>query len=245
MSDTTAPALAVPDKSLVARFVGVIVSPRETFEAVAARPRWLVMAIVIVVLTAVPTMWFQNTTVGRQATLDETVRKTEALIGPLSDQVYEGIRKGIMEPSPARIALSAVSMFVVFPIIWAAIAGVAMGIFGVFMGGTGSFKQAFAAVVHSNAVGVVGALIITPVNYVRESMSSATNLAVLLPFLPDGSFLARLFGMVDLFTVWWFVVLAIGLGVVFKKKTSTVAVVVFGIYAVIAIAIAAFMAARS
>lgn len=245
MSDTTAPAPAVPDKSVVARFVGVLVSPKETFQAVAAHPRWLVMGLIVILLTAIPTLWFQNTPVGRQATLDETVRRTEAFLGPLSDQAYEGLRKGIMEPSPARLAVSAVSMFVVFPIIWAAMAGIAMGIFGVFMGGSGSFKQTLSAVVHSNVVGVVGALVITPVNYFRESMSSATNLAVLLPFLPEGSFLARLFGMVDLFTVWWFAVLAIGLGVVFKKKTSTVAMVVFGIYAVIAIAIAAFMAARS
>jgi len=51
--------------------------------------------------------------------------------------------------------------------------------------------------------------------------------------------------MMDLFRLWGLFVLAIGLGVAFKKKTSAVATVVFGIFAVFAIGFAAIMAARS
>ena len=43
------------------------------------------------------------------------------------------------------------------------------------------------------------------------SMTSATNLSVLLPMLPDGSFAARLLGMIDLLLIWQVIVLAIGL----------------------------------
>jgi hypothetical protein len=245
MSDAASVPAAVPDKSLVARFVGIITSPRDTFEAVAAHPSWLLMAVVVVLLTAGPTMWFQSTAVGRQATLDESVRQVEAFGMTVSDQMYEGMRKGIMEPSAGRMALSA-SMMVIIPLImWAAIAGLAMGIFGVMMGGSGSFKKAFSVVVHSSVIGVIGVFVVTPLNYVRETMSSATNLGVLLPFLSEGSFLGRLLGMMDIFRLWWLAVIAIGFAVVFKKKTGSVATVVFGIYAVIAIAFAAFMAARS
>ena len=89
------------------------------------------------------------------------------------------------------------------------------------------------------------ALVITPLNYARESLTSATNLGVLLPFLPDGSFLGRLVGMMDLFRCGGCSCLAIGFGVAFKKKTGTAPRWSFGIYAVIAIGFAAFMAARS
>ena len=47
-------------------------------------------------------------------------------------------------------------------------------------------------------ISALGTLFLTPLNYFRESLSSATNLGVFLPFLPEGSFLARLVGMVDL-----------------------------------------------
>jgi hypothetical protein len=244
MTDTPT-ASPVPDKSLVARFVGIITSPRETFEAVAAHPSWLLMATVVVVLTAAPTLWFQMTEVGRQAMLDESVRQMQAFGMNVSDQVYDAMRKSMMEPSLLRTVWSVVAIVVMSGLMWALIAGLATGIIGVLMSGSGTFKQAFTAVVHSSVISVIGVLVITPLNYFRESMTSATNLGVLMPFLPDGSFLARLFGMMDLFRLWWLAVLAIGFGVVFKKKTGTVAWLLFGIYAVIAVGIAAVMAARS
>jgi hypothetical protein len=48
-----------------------------------------------------------------------------------------------------------------------------------------------------------------------------------------------------LFRVWSVVVMSIGLAVVYKRKTQSVAVPLFVLYAVIAIAFAAFTAARS
>ena len=99
-----------------------------------------------------------------------------------------------MEPPPWRVALSAATMVVVPLVIWAVIAGLAVPGVRVSTGGQATFKQVFAVVVHSAVVSAVGTVIMTPVNYFRESLSSATNLGVFLPFLPEGSFLARLAG---------------------------------------------------
>ena len=76
-------------------------------------------------------------------------------------------------------------------------------------------------------------------------MTSSTNLGVLLPMLDDRSFLALLLGTIDLFRVWLVIVLAIGLGVVYKRKTGPIAVAFFILYALIAVAYAAISAARS
>lgn len=244
-SATVKTTSAVPAMSLAARVVGVLTAPRTTFAAVAAAPRWVGMALVVVLITMASQMWFQSTDVGRQATLDESVRRVESFGVKVSDQMYEGMRKGIMEPSPARLAISAVSMIVIPPIIWAAIAGVLFLVFGVFTGGDARFKQVFAVVVHSTVVSAVGTVFVTPLNYFRQTLSSATNLGVFLPFLPEGSFFARLAGMVDVFVIWWLAVMSIGIAVTYKKKTGSVATVLFGIYAVIALGFAAFMAARS
>jgi hypothetical protein len=72
-------------------------------------------------------------------------------------------------------------------------------------------------------------------------MASATNLAVLLPMLDEKSFIGRLFGMIDLFWIWWLIVLAIGLGVLYKRRTQPIAFALFGVYAVCIVAIAAVM----
>jgi hypothetical protein len=243
--DSTAvqPTPAQP-MGFAARFFGILTSPRDTYKAVAAAPRWFGLALLIVLITTASQMWFQSTEVGRQATLDESVRRVESFGVKVSDQMYEGMRKGIMEPTTSRV-LSIVSMVAFPPIIWAVLAGVVFLVFGVFTGGNATFKQVYAVVVHSGVVSAIGTLFVTPLNYFRQTLSSATNLGVFLPFLPEGSFFARLAGMVDLFLIWWLTVLSIGVAVAYKKKTGGVAAFVFGVYAVIALGFAAFMAARS
>lgn len=244
MTDTTITAPPVPVKDPVARFFGVLLSPAETFRAVVARPTWLVVALIVIALTGGSQMWFQSTDVGRQATLDETVRKSEAFGFKMEGAAYDSVRKSIMEPSTLRVAFSAVTMVVAPFVMWAVIAGILFLVFA-STGGQAAFKQVFAVVVHSSVVSAVGAAIMTPVNYFRESLSSATNLGVFLPFLPEGNFFARFAGMVDVFVVWWVMVLAIGLAVCYRKKTRNVAVGLFAVYGVIAIAFAAIMAMRS
>jgi hypothetical protein len=245
MTDTPITAPPVPVKDPVARFFGVLLSPAETFRAVVARPTWLVVALIVIALMGGSQIWFQSTTVGRRAMLDESVRQLDSYGIKLSDQAYEEVRKGVMDPSTAR-QVGSLSMMVILPmVLWAVVAGLAMLVFGALMDGKAAFRQVMAVVVHSSVVLAVGTVIMTPVNYFRESLTSATNLGVFLPFLPDGSFLGRLFGMMDVFRIWWVAVLVIGFAVAFKKKTRTVALVLFGIYAVIAVAFAAFMAMRS
>jgi hypothetical protein len=244
MTDTTITAPPVPVKDPVARFFGVLLSPTETFRAVVAKPTWLVVALIVIALTGGTQFWFQSTDVGRQATLDETLRKSEAFGFKLEGAAYDSVRKSIMEPSTLRVAFSAVTMVVAPLVMWAILAGILFLVFA-STGGQAAFKQVFAVVVHSSVVSAVGTIIMTPVNYFRESLSSATNLGVFLPFLPEGNFFARLAGMVDVFVVWWVMVLAIGLAVCYRKKTRNVAAGLFAVYGVIAIAFAAIMAMRS
>ncbi len=244
MTDTTAPAPTVPDKDPVSRFFGILLSPTETYRVVAARPTWLVVALIVLVLSGGSQLWFQSTAIGKQAMLDESVRKTEAFGFKVEGPAYDAMRKSIMEPSTVSRVFSIAAMVILPPVIWAALAGLLFLIFSA-IGGQAAFKQVYSVVVHSAAVSAVGAVIITPVNYFRESMSSATNLGVFLPFLPEGNFLARFAGMIDIFLVWWVMVLAIGLAVLYRKKTRNVAIGLFAVYGVIAIAVAAFMAMRS
>ena len=187
------------------------------------------MAILVVVLVGGAQMWFQSTQIGKQATLDESIRRIESFGFTVSDQMYEETRKAIMDPPAWRIGMSAAAMVVMPLIIWAALAGLLFLVFGVFSGGRATFKQLYAVVVHSAVISTLGTLFLTPLNYFRESLSSATNLGVFLPFLPETSFLGRLVGMVDLLLVWWVTSLAIGVAVTYKRKTAGVAFVLFGV----------------
>jgi predicted membrane channel-forming protein YqfA (hemolysin III family) len=79
---------------------------------------------------------------------------------------------------------------------------------------------------------------VLPLNYFRGSLSSPTNVAAMLPMLPEKSFVTYLLGTIDIFLIWWLTVLAIGLAVLYRRRTQPVAVTLFVIYAVIALCIA-------
>src|SRR6185312_5253840 len=90
----------------------------------------------------------------------------------------------------------------------------------------------------SSVVTAVRALFSTPLNYARESLSSPTTLTAVLPFFADNTFAARLLGSIDLFLIWWIVSLAIGFGVLYKRRTTPIATTMLVAYAAIAVAIA-------
>jgi hypothetical protein len=59
-----------------------------------------------------------------------------------------------------------------------------------------------------------------------------------VPTLPEDSFATVFLGLIDLFLVWWVFSLAIGIGVLYKKKTGPIATSFLLIYGVIALVIA-------
>jgi hypothetical protein len=225
--------------SLLARMVGVIVSPAATFANVAAYPRWFgVMAVSLLVLAGA-NYWLLSTPVGQQASLDQQVAQLESFGQTVDDAMYEQMRR------QARYggAITAATILVASPIFTALFAGLLFGVFSGALGGQASFKQVFAVLAHTSVLSLLQALFVTPMNYARESLSSATSLGVFLPMLPEGSFLANFLGAIDLFILWSLALTAIGLAVLYRRKTAPIFISLVAAYAVIALAIAAVKAA--
>jgi len=235
MVEAPATPPAPQGKNLLERVWGIVTSPRETYADVVARPRWFGMMALIILVTVVFMGGFLYTDVGKQAWLDQAVRSQEAFGVQVTDEAYAAMER----MAPWAPVLTAVNMVIFQPLMTVIIAGILFAVFNAALGGDSSFKQTFAVVVHTGAITIVQQLFITPLNYVRESMTSATNLAVFLPMLDETSFLAKLFGTIDLFIVWWVVLLAIGLSVLYRRKTGPIATGLFVVYGIIAIIIAA------
>jgi len=238
MANTTVEPGATPaPKSLPARFIGIITSPRETFESVVAHPKWFGMLVLTTLVVMAGTVLPMTTDAGKDAALEAQVRQMESFGMQVNDQMYAQMRNR-MGIAPYT---TAAGILIMSPIITLVMAGILFAIFNAVMGGNGSFKQVYSVVVHAGAISALGQLFTGPLNYFRGTMTSATNLAVLLPMRPEGTFFARLAGMVDLFIVWWVFVLAVGLAVLYRRRTQSVAVTLFGIYAVVALSVAAVM----
>jgi predicted transporter len=67
---------------------------------------------------------------------------------------------------------------------------------------------------------------------------AGANLAVFTPTLDDTTFVYKFLSYIDLFYVWSTFITAVGLGVLYKRRTGPIAMILLGIYFVIAAIIA-------
>ena len=237
---STSPADAAP-KSLLSRMVGVFFSPRATFADVAARPKWFGVLSVSLIVIVLALFALFRTEVGQQAWIDQQVRGSESFGRTISDQQYQGMER--IAPYIGYIVACAYLIFL--PIIVMIVSGILLGVFNALLGGDASFKQVMAVVSHAGVITVLQTVFAMPLDYMRETLSSPTNLGVFVPFLDEASFLARLLGTIDIFQIWWLVTLSIGLGVLYKRRTGPIAMSLLTVYAVIILAIAAVRSALS
>jgi hypothetical protein len=237
VTDTLSPPSGIggaAPKNLAARLAAVIFSPGEAYASIVAHPRVFGALVVAIVASGLIAFAFLSTEVGRNAALDQQVRMMESFGFNLPDEVYDQMERGAGRSR--YFALGGVVVWM--PLLCAVVAGLMQLIFSVALGGDASFKQAYAVAAHSQILIALQQAFVTPLNYVRETMSSATNLGVFLPMLDETSFAARLLGSIDLFWIWWIVNLAIGIAVLYKRKTAPVAWSLLAVYLVIALAIA-------
>ena len=219
-------------KSLVARFIGIITSPRATYEAVVAHPKWFGMLALVAVGMGLLFGGFMFTKTGQDAWLDA------ALNSPFSRNVNEQQVQAMQRMAPFVGYFAVVQFLIVLPIVAVVISGILYAVFNAAMGGTATFKQVLAVVAHGGPIGILSALFTVPLNYSRGTMSSATNLGVFLPMLSEQSFAAHFLGMIDIFLVWQLVVISIGLAVLYRRRTQPIATALLVVYAIIALIIA-------
>ena len=221
-------------KNLIGRFVGILFSPKETFRSVVAAPKVLGMLVLTAVLAGFFVALPLTTDAGKQAALDNQVQQMQSLGFHVTDQMYEQMEKGA-----GRMPYTAgIGALVFTPVMALIISGILFAIFNAALGGEASFKQVFAVYIHGGPISVVSAGLTGVVNYFSGHVGSVANLGALLPMLPEKSFAANLLGAVDIFIIWSVVVLAMGLGVLYKRRTQPIAISLLSVYAVIALVIA-------
>jgi len=218
---------------LFSRLIGVLFSPRATYAAVVARPRVLGAFVVTIAIMAITEGAFFSTQVMQEVLLDQQIKTIESFGVTINDQAYERMEQGI-----GRAAYTTPIFLAIFvPIIAAIFAAIILGVWGMLMGGIATFKQVYAILAHSGMVLAIAVLFAMPLSYATHQMAGA-NLSVFAPMVEEMTFLGRLLAGIDLFYVWWCVNIAIGVGVLFKRKTSSVAMTFIGAYVLIVLILA-------
>jgi hypothetical protein len=232
---TVAQDAPVAEQGLLARIIGILLSPRATYAAVATKPRSLGVLLVVLVVSGVAQGLFLSSELGQQTALDQQIRSMEAFGITVTDQMYDQMEEGMR-----RAALTGpIFQSIFWPIIVAIEAGILVVIFSLLMGGAATFKHVYAVVAHSSVIVALQQVFSMALSYASGRAASA-NLGIFVPMLDEENFVTLFLGSIDLFLVWATISLAIGLGVLYRRRTGPVAATMLGLYVVVALAIAFF-----
>jgi hypothetical protein len=215
--------------SLVQRFFGILTSPKATFESVVSWPRWGGMLAVTTLVTALTVFAFLSTEVGH-----DIVMKQQVEAGAPAAQAEMAVK---FAPYVAPVF-----MLIGIPVFALAISGILLGVFAI-TGGSASFKQVLSVYVHSGVVGTVTGVVNAVINYFMATDTNVTSLKGIGNAFAEKGLMAGFFGALDLTVFLGLFVLAIGLAVLYRRRTGPVFVSLSAVYLVIALIIGAVKAA--
>lgn len=220
----------------------VFIAPRAAFEAIAKWPRWLWPLVVVFVMSLV----VQQVIVSRMdwdATIHQSMSERAGGQNMSAEQLDRAVQ-GAKTFSKFTVILTALSI----PLIYLLVGGVYF--LGVrTLGSDAEFKPVFATVLHAGLPGaVLSQALLGLVAWQRSSFAAQeiprmlkSSVAAWLPASAPKMLIA-LGGVLDLFNVWQWVLLALGLSIVGKLPRAKVVgliAVVWGIWTLAKIGLAA------
>jgi|ERR1017187_1851425 hypothetical protein len=233
-----------PDSQLpgvIARAIGIITSPRATYEKVVRKPKVIGILALVALIMGGSQAAFMLTPQGQGAWLDkqaEQSEKTNKIFGiqPTAEQTAQ--QEQVMKKMAPYVGYGALlGMFVFLPIFMLIMSGIYWAIFNAALGGTASFRQVMSVLAHSAVISSLGAVFGMIMAFALGTITNfPANVGLLLPFLNEGGFAANLVGVVDLFIVWSVIVTAIGFGVLYRRSSRNIAITLLcigGLFAVI------------
>lgn len=238
MVDTDTITAAAPQPGLLSRIGGIVFSPRDTYAAVAAQPRWFGM-LVITVLVGAACQYIVFSSPELQDNIVDARILAMRQAGGGSEQQLTGLET-FVEWMPVTYAAATV---ILGPAIGAAVSGLLLGVFTMLMGGAATFRQVFAVVTHSGVISALSGLFSAALVLAGVSPSGmrppGATVGVFLPMLEESSFSAVFLDTLNLVLIWWVLSLAIGLGVLYRRRTAPIFASLMTVYVLIALLIAA------
>jgi hypothetical protein len=217
---------------------GIIGAPKTTFAAVIANPRWAGILLVTTVISFACSAALLQTEVGRLALVDQWERTAIAFGDNVDDAQYARFE----ELSEEGIAYAAITAVTSGPVLTFGLAAVLTFVLRGPLKSAASFQQMLAVVAHASVILAVRQIVTAPINYISETLASPTTLVHLAGGVDESSPIARFLGVVDLFVVWWIVVLAVGVALLSRRPTRPVALAFTGAYVTLAVLLALAMA---
>lgn len=229
MSDMPTPAVQPGTPGVVARAIGMIFSPTETFRSIVQHPRPVGILFLVCLVIGLAASAPQFTEAGRQATLDMAVQQNERFSGqPVTPEMYAQLET-LASMGPY---LAIVDAFVRVPVFVLIFSVIYWAIFNIVLGGTATVKQVLGVTAHAQVIAALGAVAGLPIQLLQGTFTAAGpfNLGAVAPMLEPNSRLAMFLGGLTVFGIWQVIVNGLGIGVLYKRSPTSIILILLAIY---------------
>jgi hypothetical protein len=235
----TAGAVPLPEdqagQSFLSRFVGVFLSPGETFEDIVRKPDFLAPLIVAVLATVAVTETMLSK-IGIERIMRTQIAQSSRGASMTPDQIDQAVAQG----AKIGATIAHISGVVAVPIIMLVIAAVGLGIVNLVFGSKTNFATAFSITCYANLVAILGAAIAIVMILFGdpEHFNPSNPVPTSLGFFVDAAHtpkpLVALASSIDLFSFWLMALLGIGFSAATRKQAKFVSVFLcfFGLWVV-------------
>ena len=193
----------------------------------------------LAIVTAASQALLYQTEVGQVALVDQWERTALAFGQDVDDTRYAELQ-ALSRSGPLYGVATAVASG---PVLTLAIATVIFLTFRPRGDRSVSFSQVLAVTAYASVILALRQLVSIPVSVAREATGGATSLGLWFPALDAASFGGRFVGALDIFVIWWVILLAMGVGILYERQGRTVAAALLGVYAGVALLLAVTMSA--
>jgi len=211
--------------SITERFGKVLTSPGKAFTVIAEDPRILWPGLVIIAISLILTI----------IAIPETMVFTEQTLAT-SGQSPAQIAMALKFVVPGAI----VGTIFVMPLVWLVQAAM-LALYNQISVGEATFKQLFSVAIFSGIPSIIKAVISTGLIKtmgIKASMQVSTSLALFFVNADSTSFLYRLLGQLELFSIWGLILLIMGGAIAMKKKPQGLAIFLGVIWIIYVVAMA-------
>jgi len=234
-SKDSAPVAAQPPKNLLRDMFGIILEPQKSYQRILGVGYWVGMVIVILLVSAALEQVYHTQTINLtlEKMQENVAGNPDAAQGAMQFYQNEAITR------PVYFAITIIGQIV------ALLIGTVLYFFvaSVIFGGTAKFKQVWIVAVWGYVIVLLQMIIKTPLILAKNSIEAGLNFGLIFTEQMVGSKLHNAFGAVDLFGIWHFIVVGLGLAVLYKfpsKKGIGVAFIVWLLLTAIGAAVGYF-----
>jgi hypothetical protein len=178
-------------------------------------------------------MGLMQTAVGRQSLVDKWERTALAFGRDVSDDQYETF----VAMGQYGSAYAVMTALAGGPVLTGVLAALICGVYNrpalgaeALSAKAATYTQVLAVVAHAGVILMLREIVATPFNYSRETLAAPTTLGQIFPMFDEASPPARFLGLIDLFVVWWVIVLGIGVALLYRRSPRATVATFMGAY---------------